>query len=76
MLTLIETKRAKTLADLSCHTGYSRMAVVRLLKIAKDEMCMRVEWVRGRGYVINDWGVLDKECVVESFSETEPVNET
>ena len=59
--------------DLMDLTGYSRTAMFRLLKVAKDELDVTVESVRGKGYVIANWGVLREKAVVARHGGTAPV---
>ena len=64
VLAYIEVSGVARIRDLMDFTGYSRTAMFRLLRMAKDELDVSVEAVRGRGYVIRDWGVLSGKAVV------------
>ena len=64
VLAYIEVSGVARIFDLMALTGYSRTAMFRLLRMAKDELDVSVEAVRGRGYVIRDWGMLSGTAVV------------
>lgn len=69
VLACIEVAGVAKIRDLMELTGYSRTAIFRLLRVAKDELDVRVEWVRGKGYVVRDWGVLSGKAVVSRQGE-------
>lgn len=64
ILAMIEISGQAKIRDLSLFIGYSRTATFRLLRVAKIELGVSVESVRGRGYVIKSWGVLNDKAVV------------
>ncbi len=64
VLAYIEVSGMARMRDLMGLTGYSRTAMFRLLRMAKDELDVGIETVQGRGYVIRDWGVLSGKAVV------------
>lgn len=64
VLAHIQVCGAASVRDLMELTGYSRTAMFRLLRMAKEELDVSVESVRGRGYEIRGWGVLNGKAVV------------
>ena len=69
---LATIERTKTsLNSLVEVTGYSRTAVVRLLKLARAELNVSYKHDRESGYVITDWGVLDRQAVLDSVDARE-----
>lgn len=70
LLALIELKTPKSVPQLVEQTGNSRSALMRLLKMARDELHVGYEFVRSRGYVITSWGVLDRDCVLDRYAKT------
>lgn len=70
VLAYIAKTRTAKVSDLIGLTGYSRTALFRLFRIAKDDLMVRLVSVRGQGYEIEDWGLLNGDAVLKRYGET------
>jgi hypothetical protein len=70
LLTLIETESPKSVLQLVEKTDSSRSVLMRLLRLARDELNVQYAFVRSQGYIITNWGVLNRELVLKSFAST------
>jgi biotin operon repressor len=41
----------------------------RLMRVLRDELGVVVDVVHGKGYVISEWGVLNKKAVIQRNEE-------
>lgn len=58
-----------SVADLTLLTGISRTALFRLLAMARKELHVELIAVRGVGYTLVNWGVLDGAQVAKHYGE-------
>ena len=70
LLTLIETESPKSVLQLVEKTDSSRSVLMRLLRLARDELNVQYTFVRSQGYIITNWGVLNRELVLKNFAST------
>lgn len=64
VLRAVDDDADRTAPELAAMVGVSRPTLVRMLADAESALGVRITWERGRGYVIEDWGVLDRRAVV------------
>lgn len=64
VLRAVATDGERTTPELAELAGVSRPTLVRLLADAEHTLGVRITWSRAGGYVIEDWGVLDRRAVV------------
>jgi|JI8StandDraft_1071087.scaffolds.fasta_scaffold641064_1 hypothetical protein len=69
VLAFIELSKSAKARDLIEATGYSRTAMFRLMRVLRDELGVVVDVVHGKGYVISEWGVLNKKAVIQRNEE-------
>jgi hypothetical protein len=68
VLAHIEASPAAGIAEIcTAIGGCSRPTFFRLLRAAKDDFNVGIDAVRGRGYVVRDWGVLNSKAVLDLF---------
>lgn len=58
-----------SVSDLVQLTGISRTALFRLLALARSELHVELVSVRGTGYSLVNWGVLDGAQVTKHYGE-------